>query len=72
MKMKFLGWIAALAGRREIEVKVGKPVRLKELLPFSLQGKDNIIVIVNNKPGSAETIVEDDDYVALMPIISGG
>ena len=72
MKLKFLGWIAPLAGNREIDITLEKPVQLKDILPFSLEGRDNIIVIVNNKPGSGETIVENKDRVALMPVISGG
>ena len=72
MKIKFLGWIAPLAGKREMVVNLEKPVQLKEILPFSLQGKDNIIVIVNQEPGSETTVVKDTDYIALMPVISGG
>ncbi|MBU7018824.1 MAG: MoaD/ThiS family protein [Theionarchaea archaeon] len=71
MKVKFLGWIASLAGKREMDVMVEKPVQLKEILPFSLQGR-NVIVIVNNNPGSGETVVEDTDEIAVLPVISGG
>ena len=55
-----------------MEVTVEEPVQLREILPFSLRGKDNIIVLINNKPGSEEMTVEDQDQVALMPVISGG
>jgi molybdopterin converting factor small subunit len=71
MNLKFLGWISSLAGKREMDLHLETPVQLKELLPFSLQGK-NIIVVINNRPGSEESIVHDTDYVALLPIISGG
>ncbi|MBU7048463.1 MAG: MoaD/ThiS family protein [Theionarchaea archaeon] len=71
MKVKFLGWIASLAGKREMDVKVEGPVQLKEILPFSLQGR-NVIVIVNNNPASGETVVEDTDEIAVLPVISGG
>ncbi len=72
MKVKFVGWTASLAGKREMEVKVTNSVQLREILPFSLQGRDNIIVVINNKSASAETVVKDTDTVALMPVISGG
>lgn len=72
MNVKFLGWIASLAGKREMEVTVETPVQLKEILPFSLQGKDNIIVIVNQKPATEDTEVKDTDQVTVMPVISGG
>jgi len=35
MKVKFLGWIASLAGKREMEVSLERPAQLRELLPFS-------------------------------------
>ncbi|MBU7011538.1 MAG: MoaD/ThiS family protein [Theionarchaea archaeon] len=72
MKVKFLGWIASLAGKREMEVSLERPAQLRELLPFSLQGRDNIIILVNNNPGSEEVTVENQDHVVLMPVISGG
>ncbi len=71
MNLKFLGWISSLAGRREMEVKLENPVPLRDVLPFSLHER-NIIVIVNNKPGSEETLVKDTDQVMLLPVISGG
>ena len=71
MKVKFLGWIASLAGKREMVITVEEPIQLKEILPFSLQGR-NVIVIVNNNPGSGETVVENTDEIAVMPVISGG
>lgn len=70
-KIKFLGWISSLAGKREMDVQLDTPVQLKEILPFSLHER-NIIIIVNNEPGSEETVVKDTDQVALMPVISGG
>ncbi|MBU7013244.1 MAG: MoaD/ThiS family protein [Theionarchaea archaeon] len=71
MKVKFLGWISSLAGRREMQVDLDNPVKLGEILPFSLQGR-SIIIIVNNEPGSGETVVKNSDQVTLMPVISGG
>lgn len=71
MNVKFLGWIASLAGRREMEVELEGPVQLRDILPFSLQGR-NVIVVVNNKAATGETLVEDRDEVVVMPVISGG
>lgn len=71
MNVKFLGWISSLAGRREMQVDLDSPVKLRDILPFSLQGR-SVIIIVNNEPGSGETIVRNTDQVTLMPVISGG
>jgi molybdopterin converting factor small subunit len=71
MNVKFLGWISSLAGTREMNIASKEPVKLKEILPFSLEGR-NVIIIINNKPGSAETMVKEGDKVALFPVISGG
>ncbi|MBU6997491.1 MAG: MoaD/ThiS family protein [Theionarchaea archaeon] len=71
MNVKFLGWISSLAGRREMQVDIDNPAKLGDILPFSLQGR-SIIIIVNNEPGSGETMVKNTDQVTLMPVISGG
>jgi sulfur carrier protein ThiS len=71
MNVKFLGWISSLAGKREMQVDLDSPARLRDILPFSLQGR-SVIIIVNNEPGSGETIVRNTDQVTLMPVISGG
>lgn len=71
MNLKFLGWISTLAGKREMQVDLDSPARLRDILPFSLQGR-SVIIIVNNEPGSGETIVRNTDQVTLMPVISGG
>ena len=71
MRIKFLGWIASLAGKREMEVEIEAPVQLREILPFSLHER-NIIIIVNSRPGSEESVVNNEDSVTLMPVISGG
>ena len=72
MYIKFIGWISSLAGRREMHVTLKNPDQLKNILPFSLYGKENIIIIINNKPGSPTTVVSDEDQIILMPVISGG
>jgi molybdopterin converting factor small subunit len=71
MNIKFLGWISSLAGTREMNIALKEPVKLKEILPFSLEGR-NVIIIINNRPGSDETMVKKGDKVALFPVISGG
>jgi sulfur carrier protein ThiS len=72
MNIKFIGWISSLAETREMDITLETPEQLKNILPFSLQGKENIIIIVNNEPGSATTVVSNKDQVLLMPVISGG
>ncbi len=71
MKVKFLGWISSLVGKREMDIDLDKPVKLKDILPFSLQ-KRNIIVVINDTAGSEESVIKDTDRVVLLPVISGG
>jgi molybdopterin converting factor small subunit len=71
MKVKFLGWISSLAGKREMDIDIDESVQLKDILPFSLQEK-NVIVVINDKAGSEESTVKDTDRVVLLPVISGG
>lgn len=72
MNIKCIGWISSLAGNREMNIPVENPNQLKNILPFSLEGKDSIIIIVNDQPGSPESVVSNEDHVVLLPVISGG
>jgi molybdopterin converting factor small subunit len=47
-----------------------KPVALREILPSPFP-KKNIIVFINQKAGSLDSWIKDEDSVVLMPILSG-
>ena len=70
-ELKFLGYLADIAGARAKDINLGKPVALRELLPASFPEK-NIIILINQKAGSLDSLIRNEDRVALMPVLSGG
>jgi len=70
-ELKFLGYLADKVGKRSQEVLLEKPQRLRDLLPSPFPEQD-IIILVNQKVGSLDSMVQNEDRVILMPMISGG
>jgi len=70
-KLKFFGYLADIAGARAKEMSLEKPVALREILPSPFPEK-NIIVLINQKTGSLDSLIKDEDSIVLMPILSGG
>lgn len=70
-ELKFFGYLADLVGTRKKEVNLEKPVPLRAMLPSPFP-EMNIIILINEKVGSLDSSIKDEDSVVLMPILSGG
>jgi molybdopterin converting factor small subunit len=70
-ELRFFGYLTDIAGARKKEIKLENPVALKEILPPAFPGK-NVLILINQSPGRLDSLVRDEDTVALMPILSGG
>ena len=70
-ELKFLGYLADKVGKRSQEVLLESPQRLRDLLSLPFPEQD-IIILVNQKVGSLDSMVQNEDRVILMPMISGG
>jgi molybdopterin converting factor small subunit len=70
-ELKFFGYLADIVGTRAKEMNLEKPVALREILPPSFPGK-NIIILINQKAGDLDSLIRNEDHVALMPVLSGG
>ena len=70
-ELKFFGYLADIVGARAIEVSLEKPVALREILLPSFP-EANIIILINQKVGHLDSLIRNEDRVALMPILSGG
>ena len=70
-ELKFFGYLADLAGTRAKEVMVERPTRLREMVPSGFP-EGNIVILINEKAGTLDTVIENEDSVAFMPILSGG
>ena len=70
-ELKFLGYLADKVGKRSQEVLLEKPQRLRDLLPSHFPEQD-IVILINQKVGNLDSMIQDEDRVVLMPMISGG
>lgn len=73
VKLKLLGFISELIGIKEKEIKLNSPIKLKNIikLPKNID-LNRLIILVNGKAASPDTLVYDEDEVLLMPIVGGG
>ncbi|AEC51099.1 hypothetical protein PNA2_0181 [Pyrococcus sp. NA2] len=75
MRVRLMGVFSHLAGTDEIEVKITGKKRvgdiLREIIPRFDEVKDKIIVI-NGKVAREDAEVTDEDFVKVMPVLSGG
>jgi hypothetical protein len=70
-ELKFLGYLAEIAGDREKILVLDKPVSLRKVLPSSFPEK-NIIILIDKRVGNLDSMIENESSVILMPILSGG
>jgi molybdopterin converting factor small subunit len=70
-KFKFFGYLADIVGSRAKEMSLEKPVALREILPSPFP-ETNIIILINQKAASLDSLIKDEDSVVLMPVLSGG
>lgn len=71
VNLKFIGFLADLADKKEIDLSCDKLMKLRDLLPFTLP-EDRIIVLVNQKGATLDCLINDNDQILILPIISGG
>ncbi len=70
-ELKFFGYFAEKAGARAKEIALKTPTRLREILPDGFP-EINMIVLINQKPATLDSVVENGDTVLIMPVLSGG
>lgn len=72
VKLIAIGFLTKYIGNSVVEFKLDSPKKLREIIDIPSEVKDRIIILINNVAGNLDSIVNDDDTVALMPIIGGG
>jgi len=69
--LKFLGYLAEIAGTRERNLVLDKPTPLRGILPPSFP-EENIVILIDERAGSLDSVIENESSVILMPMLSGG
>lgn len=70
-EFKFLGYLAEVVGAQRKNLVLDKPTPLRKVLPSSFPEK-NIIILIDEKVGKLDSLIEDDNLVIIMPVLSGG
>jgi len=60
-----------VAGGQTKQCPLEKPTRLRDILDASFPEK-NVIFLIDQKVGNLDSIIEDNNSVVIMPILSGG
>ena len=69
--LKFLGYLAEIAGTREKKLVLDKPMPLRRVLPPSFP-EENVIVLIDKRVGNLDSVIENESSVIIMPMLSGG
>ena len=70
-EIRFFGYLSELAGTRRMEVPLERPRTLRKLVPSSFAEAD-CIILINQRVGTLDSEITNQDSVAFMPILSGG
>jgi molybdopterin converting factor small subunit len=70
-ELKFLGYLAEVAGTRTKRLVLDKPTPLRSVLPSSFP-EENVIILIDEKVGSFDSFIENGNSIVIMPILSGG
>ncbi|MCD6457500.1 MAG: MoaD/ThiS family protein [Thermoproteales archaeon] len=72
VRIKYIGYLADLVGKRKKEIQVKSPVKIKNILKLKNVDMEELVVLVNGRAGNLDTIVSGDDEISILPVISGG
>ncbi|OYT30034.1 MAG: molybdopterin synthase sulfur carrier subunit [Thermofilum sp. ex4484_82] len=72
VRIKYIGYLADLVGKRKEEIQVKLPVKIKNILKLKNVDMEELVVLVNGRAGNLDTIVSGDDEISILPVISGG
>jgi molybdopterin converting factor small subunit len=70
-ELKFLGYLAEVVGTRTKNLVLDKPTPLRKILPSSFP-EENVIILIDKKVGSFDSIIENGNSIVIMPVLSGG
>jgi len=70
-ELKFLGYLAEVVGTRTKHLVLDKATPLRSILPPSFPEK-NVIILIDKKVGSFDSLIENGNSIVIMPMLSGG
>jgi len=70
-ELKFLGYLAEVAGARTKNLVLAEPTPLRKILPASFP-RENVIILIDQKVGNLDSLIENGNSIVIMPMLSGG
>ena len=72
VKVKLLGHLPKSKKDREYKIDPDRPLQVKDLLSDISYDESRIIILVNGKAKSIDSLLGENDEVIIMPKIGGG
>lgn len=78
MKVRYFARFRELTGKESEEIQIQPGLSLSQVISEvtrlnpSLASEKNLMIAVNEKFASEDTIVSEDDQIAIFPRVSGG
>ena len=70
-ELKFLGYLAEVVGTRTKQLVLDKPTPLRRILPPSFP-EENVIILIDKTVGNFDSLIENENSIVIMPVLSGG
>ncbi len=72
--IKAIGWVKEKLGINDaIHKRIDRPQKLVDIIPeFEDLASERVIILVNGKPATKDTVVTNNDEILVMPVTSGG
>jgi molybdopterin converting factor small subunit len=70
-KITYIGYLSQRTGYRHKNFNLSGPTAINNLIELHIDRED-VIVMVDNKIGNFDTIINDCSSVIIMPAMSGG
>lgn len=70
--IKCVSYLKNVAGFHEKSITLTEPTKLNEIVSFPEFDEDRIVVLINEKGGKMNSLIENGDYVKILPVTGGG
>ena len=70
--IKLVGYLKKIGGFEYKEVDLSEPTQLRELVTFSNFPENRLVILINEKGGKMNSLIQNTDEVKILPVVGGG
>jgi sulfur carrier protein ThiS len=70
--IRLVGYLKQMGGFKEKDFHIENPTTVRDLVSFPDYPDERIIVLINEKGATLDTMLDNSDQVKILPIASGG